>query len=319
MSGLRVGEVLGGGDHHGLLANHTYLLTNLETGEVSVEVKLEHSKTKHIRWVNALGTSLGEGRVPLAACLREWWAASGYHVHSEKSGGFLVESPDYSVLRVSMLGMTQVQLDLLIRRIHRSADCDVRAHAPAAEVKARQRFTAGGSMHKRYINVAGGREGCAAIRTAALELARAGLGEFLSVGAGPLIRATFGPSLTHMPLNPQSSYAALHAAMDEAFRLANGVAPVNWRPNGFGVAAEHWGDREPELDLQGLAAPLWGHHSNRRCADTVARQTMARSGATEQDIDLVFGWQEKLYSAKMQVHYESKFVRDVRKRVTMYL
>ena len=319
MCGLRVGEVLGGGDHHGLLANHTYLLTNLETGEVSVEVKLEHSKTKHLRWVNALGTSLGEGKVPLAACLREWWAASGYQVHSEKSGGFLVESPDYSVLRVSMLGMTQVQLDLLIRRIHRSADCDVRAHAPAAEVKARQRFTAGGSMHKRYINVAGGREGCAAIRTAALELARAGLGEFLSVGAGPLIRATFGPSLTHMPLNPQSSYAALHAAMDEAFRLANGVALVNWRPNGVGVAAEHWGDRDPELDLQGLAAPLWGHHSNRRCADTVARQTMARSGATEQDIDLVFGWQEKLYSAKMQVHYESKFVRDVRKRVTMYL
>ena len=40
MCGLRVGEVLGGGDHHGLLANHTYLLTNLETGEVSVEVKL---------------------------------------------------------------------------------------------------------------------------------------------------------------------------------------------------------------------------------------------------------------------------------------
>ena len=33
------------------------------------------------------------------------------------------------------------------------------------------------------------------------------------------------------------------------------------------------GGGDPELDLQGLAAPQWGHHSLRRLADTVARQT----------------------------------------------
>ena len=40
-------------------------------------------------------------------------------------------------------------------------------------------------------------------------------------------------------------------------------------------------------------------------------------GATEQDIDIIFGWMENFYSAKMQMHYESKFDREQRKVVTM--
>ena len=67
---------------------------------------------------------------------------------------------------------------------------------------------------------------------------------------------------------------------------------------------------------RGGTKPLWGHHSNRRCSDTVARQTMAETGASEQDIDLVFGWMEAMYSARMQLHYESKFDREKRKAVT---
>ena len=54
----------------------------------------------------------------------------------------------------------------------------------------------------------------------------------------------------------------------------------------------------------------------RRCADTVARATMAKSGVSEQDIDLVFGWLEALYSQKMQVHYESSLSRVRRAMVT---
>ena len=76
---------------------------------------------------------------------------------------------------------------------------------------------------------------------------------------------------------------------------------------------------DPWLDLQGLDTPLWGHHSFRRCADTVARATMAKTGVSEQDIDRVFGWLEALYSQRMQYHYETRFNRDKRYRVTMYL
>ena len=43
---------------------------------------------------------------------------------------------------------------------------------------------------------------------------------------------------------------------------------------------------------------------------------MTETGATEQDIDLVYGWNETMYSAKMQMHYESRFDRDRRKAVT---
>ena len=35
----------------------------------------------------------------------------------------------------------------------------------------------------------------------------------------------------------------------------------------------------------------------------VARQTMHLTGATERDIDMVFGWKEAFYSKEMQLHY----------------
>ena len=172
-----------------------------------------------------------------------------------------------------------------------------------------------------YVNVTGGRSGAPTFGIVSSELMLAGFGEHLGPRPvpGPLIRATEGHLTTHMPLTPNATYAALHAALDEAYRLANGVPRAHWHPNGVGVAAAHWHDRDPELDLAGAAAPLWGHHSQRRCADTVARQTRAETGAEESDIDIVFGWLEAFYSKKMQMHYESSFDREKRKCVTMMI
>ena len=73
---------------------------------------------------------------------------------------------------------------------------------------------------------------------------------------------------------------------------------------------------DPELDLRGLLAPLWGHHSNRRGADTQARNNMHITGVTERDIDLQFGWNEHVMQAIMQLHYESNVERDRRSKVT---
>mgnify|MGYP007125929686 CR=1 FL=1 len=69
------------------------------------------------------------------------------------------------------------------------------------------------------------------------------------------------------------------------------------------MAASPAGSPDPEMVVQGLARPQWGHHSFRRLADTVARHTMGETGASEQDIDITFGWMEAFYSAKMQMHY----------------
>eukprot|EP00966_Prymnesium_polylepis_P114668 2649875-Prymnesium_polylepis.2 len=81
MMGVRVGEVMGGGDGHGLLANNLVILRNLTTGEELVEALVEHSKTKHRRWVTAVGLSEGEARVPLAQCLREYMYLASYTNH----------------------------------------------------------------------------------------------------------------------------------------------------------------------------------------------------------------------------------------------
>ena len=111
---------------------------------------------------------------------------------------------------------------------------------------------------------------------------------------GPLLLSTKGESAGYsvMPIQLGSTYEVLHDVFADAFRMANETSP------------------DPELDLRGLAKPLWGHHSARRAADTFARQSREVTGATERDIDIVFGWQEALYSAQMQLHYESHFDRE---------
>ena len=307
MCGLRVGEATGGGDGHGLLANHATIWTNEATGEESVQVLIEHSKTKHKRWINAVGESEGAARVPLASSLRAYWASAGFHVKEPwYENGFRVEGVDYSVLRVSLIGLgatdelSRGRLKLLFGLLKSSKCRGVREHAAVSEMKGTDRYSASGSMDKRYINVFGGASGDTGFQTIAAELTRAGFGDHIQIVPGPLIRATHSQGMidTHMPLNPQSSYEMLHGAMDDAFDVANRDSP------------------DPELDLQGLTTPRWGHHSFRRLADTAARQTMKETGATEQDIDLIFGWNEALYSQKMQVHYESTFDKEKRKNVT---
>lgn len=152
----------------------------------------------------------------------------------------------------------------------------------------------------------GGRHGSDDLAAVSRELVHAGFGRseesdgFMSMVPGPLLRGTDGHHVSHMPLDPSSTYGALHKIYDEAYELANAQSADPW------------------LDLQGLSEPLWGHHSNRRGADSLARQSMDRTGVTEEDIDLTFGWQERMYNRKMQFHYSARFNREKRYRVTMY-
>jgi hypothetical protein len=132
------------------------------------------------------------------------------------------------------------------------------------------------------------------------ELDKAGLSDRVELVPGPLMRATHGKDMgmAHMPLQPSSTYKMLHDCFDRAFEMANAETA------------------DPELDLRGLSAPLWGHHSARRGADTIARDSMEITGATERDIDIIFGWNEHMYRAVMQLHYESNTQRDRRAKVT---
>ena len=110
----------------------------------------------------------------------------------------------------------------------------------------------------------------------------------MAVTKGPLLRSALGGKstvLTHMPSPPESISEKMNKLLDAACKEANRYSP------------------DPELDLQGLKAPLWGSHSLRRGADRIARAHMEETDTSEADIDLLFGWREKFYSELMQVHY----------------
>ena len=310
MFGLRVGEALSGGDFHGILANHLVILQRLDAvgepvGEETLEGMMEHSKTKNLRYVNAVARSKGVARVELAQHVRNYWRVAGFKLRTRKEAGFLVTGPDYYVGRLSLVALTTSKegdlerLDLLGRILKRSASKEAQRWAEYTVLRAKQRLQAD-SFDKKYINLVGGPLGCDDLAQVAREVQMAGFGEAFSIVPGPLMRATHGKALglAHMPLQPSSTYDMLHECLPRAYELANADGP------------------DPEVDLRGLAEPLWGHHSIRRGADTKARHTMHITGATERDIDMVFGWNEHLYKAMMQLHYESNLQRDGRSKVT---
>ena len=74
-----------------------------------------------------------------------------------------------------------------------------------------------------------------------------------------------------------------------------------------------------ELDLAGLEEPKWGHHSLRRTADKIARDTMAMTGADKGDIDDMFGWKQKERKKDQQLAYAGLRDRVHRARITMMI
>ena len=213
--------------------------------------------------------------------------------------------PDYSVVRISLVALTSSasgdldRLGMLQRLLQRSGSAEARKWADYSFRRAKERLSAN-TLQRKYVNVVGGRSGCSDIAQVCAELQMAGFSSAMAIVPGPLVRATEGEErgYSHMPLQPGSTYEILHDSLDEAYRLATRDSP------------------DPEIDLRGLESPLWGHHSSRRGGDTVARQSMAITGVSEADIDIVFGWQEAFYSRQMQRHYESHFDRARRSAVT---
>ena len=175
--GLRVGEALTGGDYHGLLASHLFILVRLSDGLVTIEGVLEHSKTKFKRYVNCLGKTLGKAAIPCEQSLREYWDAAGFKKVGWEEGGYRVTTVDYVVLRVSFLGMKQERFDLLLQLLEKSKVLDVRRASASLAHRAKQRYTAKHSKDKRYINITGGATGCDNIAQVSLELSEAGFGE----------------------------------------------------------------------------------------------------------------------------------------------
>ena len=181
---------------------------------------------------------------------------------------------------------------------------------------ARERFRAKNlGEENRYVNLMGGRKLPGGAVDEKLRLVRdwvehQGLGRYTHLVPGPLIRATQGKVLTHMPLATGSTYTHLTGAMKKAYLISKEME-----------------DPDLELDLQGLEEPKWGNHSLRRHSDKVARESLpvhAAAGATDvtkQLIDYFYGWLLKEMNKDMQLHYAGldRPARRSLARVSMYL
>ena len=134
------------------------------TGEEYIEALLEHSKTKHKRWVTAVGLSKGVGRVRLAELLREYWRLAGFSIVHRVRGGYHVEGPDYSVIRVSLVtlsdrhGGDSDRLQQLVGVLRKSRVAEARQWADYIALRGGERLKAD-SLEKRYINVIGAASG----------------------------------------------------------------------------------------------------------------------------------------------------------------
>ena len=219
-------------------------------------------------------------------------------------GGMRLERPDYWVVRVSFVAMSDAKFALFLRHVTDTLVEVVAEQAQATVYYAKKRKGATTLPEEmRYVNIAGGTRHGMKVAAAWAWVVQHGLEAYSSIVPGPLMRATLGFKLTHMPLSSSSTYTHLIGAMERAYEISKGMD-----------------EPDLELDLQGLPEPAFGNHSLRRQGDKVARDSMGKTGVTKETIDFQFGWLLKALMLDMQMHYAGcdRPARRGLAKVTMY-
>ena len=299
LGGCRIGEVAGGGDCHGLLANEVCVMEDPGApegtlGQRVVVARLEHSKTGFARSLVMAGRTETSG-IQAANIVTDYWREAGFQLVTSVQAGVWVTRPDFWVVRVSLLGLNEVDVHRMIGALAACSVAQVRRHAGNSAKYIRQRYMAA-NVAKKYVNIAGGGGEAADMRAAlrwALEQ-----GFMASLMPGPMLLATTGgrrPAMTVMPLSVSSAFAPTKALLETACERAGAVE----------------GDPDPDLDVREGRQAKWTTHSLRRLADTTARRYREITGTSESEIDLFFGWNERVLLKAMQQHYASMSTREV--------
>ena len=305
VGGCRICEVAG--DCHGVLANNTCILEDLEAehgalGGVVAEALLEHSKTGFRRFLDMAGTTVNT-KIEVAKTLRRYWSLAGWTeangmITTTVKAGVKITRPDVWVVRVSLLGLDDPGFRRLISSLNSLMPTAwVQRHARGVELAAKRRWMASGSgsQEKKYVNVAmmaGSDKGLDETVARFIEK-----GFTAAKVPGPLLLSTSGgkyPVIQLQPYSVGSAFKPTKELLERAHALAN-QDPL---------------DPDPDLDTDPRRECRWTTHSLRRLADTVARRYRQESGATEAQIDIYFGWQERLLLKAMQVHYASLSIRE---------
>ena len=304
MGGCRIGEVVGGGDSHGLLANECAILRDLATGEEVVECKLEHSKTGYKRYLDIAGVSKGSG-IKSADMMRRYWKSAGFRTQETEEAGIKITRPDWWVVRVSLLNVTEASLRRLQGKMMLFPQNGGFDAASAGTQKAQERWLASGSgsQAKKYINVAAGRRSDPALETV-VEMCKAE-GLEARICPGPLLLASTGGKSCLPTLMPQSMSTAFGPTKEILEKSLEAVVKAK--------------GADPDLEAGDHGrAPTFTTHSLRRLANTAARRHMLETETSAAEIDIYFGWHERVLLKEMQRHYEgmSRRARMRQARIT---
>jgi hypothetical protein len=173
----------------------------------------------------------------------------------------------------------------------------VKKHADSTRSYARQRYAASGvaSQAKKYVNVAGGNSRDRDLPKIVQELREMGL--VANVMAGPFLLATTGgrySNYTLMPLAVGSVGGAIKEVLDGAYEM------VMSDPD----------SPDPDIEIRAGKTPKFSTHSLRRLANTTARRYREETKTGTDEIDLYFGWNERVLLKAMQVHYAKMSIRE---------
>jgi hypothetical protein len=233
--------------------------------------------------------------IEVAAVMVGYWRAAGMQLVTSMQAGVRVTRPDFWVVRVSLLGLDEAGAQRLVRELAGCRVLQVKRHANSSARYIRVRH-AGANLAKKYVNIAGGGGADGDVREAlAWAVAR---GFEASLVPGPLLLATTGgrsSTVTLMPLSTSSAFAPTKELLQKAFDKANAVE----------------GDPDPDLDVRSGRDTKWSTHSLRRLADTTARRYREVTGTSEPEIDIFFGWNERVLLKAMQMHYASLSTREL--------
>ena len=300
VGGCRIGEVCGGGESHGILANNLKFIEDpMGTDELTksvVEFKLEHSKTGFSRYLNMAAVTATSG-LRVADTIMAYCRAAEFKMITTVQAGVRVITPDFWVVRVSLLGLDERGLVRLLNTLSKDKSPSVSKHMEVTRVEAKRRYGAEGneSQMKKYINIASGDSTDKSLDELAARLTL--FGYTAQKVPGPLLLATTGGNRQTPKLMPYSTSTA-SAPTKEILTKA-------WQAGFVGGRSQ-----DVDLDLEPGAPPKWSTHSLRRLGDTVARRYRLVTGVTSDQIDIYFGWQEKVLLLAMQVHYASMSIRE---------
>ena len=300
IGGCRIGEVCGGGESHGILANNLRFIEDPMGADAItksiVEFKLEHSKTGFSRYLDMAAVT-STSRIPVADTIMAYCKAAGFKMITSVQAGVRVITPDFWVVRVSLLGLDEQGLNRLLNVLSKDKSLSVFRHLETTKTEARRRYAASGSesQMKKYINVAAGDSSDLSLDELVARLSA--LGYTAQKLPGPLLLATTGGNRQVPKLMPFSTSTA-SAPTKEILTRA-------WQAGCVGGVSQ-----DVDLDLAPGAMPKWSTHSLRRLGDTVARRYRHVTGVTAAQIDIYFGWQEKILLMAMQVHYATLSIRE---------